>query len=286
MAYCGTATKWAKVGLVAQYIGLALFLSGFSTIGWMATLTIQNNKDIIVGLFRMIDCSTGSCTTQERSSAYENSGRDGTLGLMIVVLIVSVITTVLYSIYVAAEGARYRTMIITIMCFTFFAALFILIGVIVYATAVPTDFYASYSLGLVTIASFLFICAGCMLIPDIKNKVYRRRSHTRVVRTPSTPSLPEIESPPPRYTSRAESPVYYTPRRPKGVWIYKEYDDHSAYTRKQRSTPREIKRSYSPPREVVRVHHVRGPPVSQISYASPRRYGTPPSVQRYDYKAR
>lgn len=73
MPYCGTASKWSKIGLVTQFIGLALFLSGFATIGWMATLTVQNNKDIIVGLFRMIDCSTGSCSTQDISTAYENS---------------------------------------------------------------------------------------------------------------------------------------------------------------------------------------------------------------------
>lgn len=73
MPYCGTATKWSKIGLVTQYIGLALFLSGFGTIGWMATLTVQNSKDIIVGLFRMIDCSTGSCSTQDISTDYENS---------------------------------------------------------------------------------------------------------------------------------------------------------------------------------------------------------------------
>lgn len=299
MPYCGTASKWSKIGLVTQFIGLALFLSGFATIGWMATLTVQNNKDIIVGLFRMIDCSTGSCSTQDISTAYENSARDSTLGLMCVVIVAAVPTTVIYSIYVATEAARYRCMILTIMCFTFFAALFILIGVAVYAASVPTDFYASYSVGLVTIASFLFICAGCMLIPDIKNKVYRRRSRAKMVRTPSTPSLVSVESPPPRYTSRVETPVYYTPRRPKGVWVYKEYDDRSPRTPRQRSPPREVIResrrrspprevirSYSPPRERIRVHQVRALPPPQISYISPRRYGTPLSVQRYDYKAR
>lgn len=254
---------------------------------------------------------------------------------MCVVIVAAVPTTVIYSIYVATEAARYRCMILTIMCFTFFAgklfnalnmllfkdwfkddvvliqnkkncnfssffsALFILIGVAVYAASVPTDFYASYSVGLVTIASFLFICAGCMLIPDIKNKVYRRRSRAKMVRTPSTPSLVSVESPPPRYTSRVETPVYYTPRRPKGVWVYKEYDDRSPRTPRQRSPPREVIResrrrspprevirSYSPPRERIRVHQVRALPPPQISYVSPRRYGTPLSVQRYDYKAR
>lgn len=177
-----------------------------------------------------------------------------------------------------------------------------------YAASVPTDFYASYSVGLVTIASFLFICAGCMLIPDIKNKVYRRRSRAKMVRTPSTPSLASVESPPPRYTSRIETPVYYTPRRHKGVWVYKEYDRSPRTPRRRsppreviresrrRSPPREVVRSYSPPREVVRsyspprervrVHQVRALPPPQISYVSPRRYGTPLSVQRYDYKAR
>lgn len=73
MPYCGSASKWSKIGLVTQYIGLALFISGFSTIGWMATLTVQNNRDIIVGLFKMIDCSPGSCTTQDRATPYVNS---------------------------------------------------------------------------------------------------------------------------------------------------------------------------------------------------------------------
>lgn len=269
---------------------------------------------------------------------YIEGARDSTLGLMCVVIVAAVPTTVIYSIYVATEAARYRCMILTIMCFTFFAgkifsalnilmvkrwfkddvrlikkipyfsALFILIGVAVYAASVPTDFYASYSVGLVTIASFLFICAGCMLIPDIKNKVYRRRSRAKMVRTPSTPSLASVESPPPRYTSRIETPVYYTPRRPKGVWVYKEYDRSPRTPRRRsppreviresrrRSPPREVVRSYSPPREVVRsyspprervrVHQVQALPPSQISYVSPRRYGTPLSVQRYDYKAR
>ena len=47
--------------------------------------------------------------------------RDSTLGLMIFVMIISVPTTIIYSIYVATENARYRSMIITIMCLTFFA---------------------------------------------------------------------------------------------------------------------------------------------------------------------
>ncbi|XP_048768865.1 uncharacterized protein LOC125675326 [Ostrea edulis] len=164
MAYCGTATAWSKFGLLTQFIGLALVLSGFSTIGWMVTTTVQDNTDIIIGLFQMKDCSTGSCATQALSSAYETGGRDATLGLMIVVLIVSVLTTVLYSIYVPTDAARYRCMIIIIMCLTFLAALFTLIGAIVYAASVPNDFYSSYSVGLVLITSLLFICAGCMLI--------------------------------------------------------------------------------------------------------------------------
>ncbi|XP_048766132.2 uncharacterized protein LOC125673561 [Ostrea edulis] len=284
MAYCGTATAWSKFGLLTQFIGLALALSGFSTIGWMATTTVQDNTDIIIGLFQMKDCSTGSCATQELSSAYENSGRDATLGLMIVVLIVSVLTTVLYSIYVATDAARYRSMIIIIMCLTFLAALFTLIGAIVYAASVPSDFYSSYSVGLVLIASFLFVCAGCMLIPDIKNKVYRRQTRTRV-RTPSTLSVQSTESPPPRYTSRMPSPVYKIPRRPKGVWVYKEYDDYPR-TPNRRSPPRDTSRSISTPGKAIRLHHVREPLSLQISHVTPRRYGTPLSVQRYDYKAR
>lgn len=47
--------------------------------------------------------------------------RDSTLGLMIFVMIISVPTTIIYSIYVATENARYRSMIITIMCLTFLA---------------------------------------------------------------------------------------------------------------------------------------------------------------------
>lgn len=73
MAYCGSASKWAKIGLVFQYIGLALCLSGFGTIGWMVTQTVQNNKDITVGLFKMIDCSSGSCATSDITSDYQHS---------------------------------------------------------------------------------------------------------------------------------------------------------------------------------------------------------------------
>lgn len=40
---------------------------------------------------------------------------------MCVVIVAAVPTTVIYSIYVATEAARYRCMILTIMCFTFFA---------------------------------------------------------------------------------------------------------------------------------------------------------------------
>lgn len=73
MAYCGSASKWAKIGLVFQYIGLALFLSGFGTIGWMVTQTVQDKTDITVGLFRMIDCSSGSCATSSVDDQYQNS---------------------------------------------------------------------------------------------------------------------------------------------------------------------------------------------------------------------
>lgn len=52
---------------------------------------------------------------------YIAGARDSTLGLMCVVIVAAVPTTVIYSIYVATEAARYRCMILTIMCFTFFA---------------------------------------------------------------------------------------------------------------------------------------------------------------------
>lgn len=52
---------------------------------------------------------------------YIEGARDSTLGLMCVVIVAAVPTTVIYSIYVATEAARYRCMILTIMCFTFFA---------------------------------------------------------------------------------------------------------------------------------------------------------------------
>ncbi|XP_062611720.1 uncharacterized protein LOC134273540 [Saccostrea cucullata] len=278
MTFCGTASKWAKIGLVFQYIGLALFLSGFGTIGWMITQTVQDNKDITVGLFRMIDCSSGSCSTSDVSSQYQNNGRDATLGMMIVVMIAAVPITVLYSIYVATEAARSKCLALTIICMSFAAATFAVAGMIVYAVLLPTDFYTSYSLGLVTLAAGLFATAACLLIPDIRNNIYKTTKR-RVTPPPPSPSLPPIESPPPKYRYRERTPEYFTPSPPpkkRGYWEYKEYE-----------TPRPKERRT--PRELVRVHLRSTTPLSvgNLSTTStPRRYRTPPSVQRYDYKAR
>lgn len=164
------------------------------------------------------------------------------------------------------------------MVYFLFLALLAVIGMIVYAVLLPADFYSSYSLGLITIAAGLFATAGCLLIPDIRNNIYKT-TKTRVTPPPPSPSLPPIESPlSPRYWER--TPQYYTPiphpPKKRGYWEYKEYD-----------TPRNVEpRS---PREVVRVHLRSTTPLSvgnMSTTPSPRRYGTPPTVQRYDYKAR
>ncbi|XP_022317794.1 uncharacterized protein LOC111121004 [Crassostrea virginica] len=277
MAYCGSASKWAKIGLVFQYIGLALFLSGFGTIGWMVTQTVQDKTDITVGLFRMIDCSSGSCATSSVDDQYQNSGRDPTLGMMIVVLIVAVPITVMYSIYVGTEAARSKCLALIVIISAFVSALFAVIGMIIYAVLLPTDFYTSYSLGLITLAAGLFATAGCLLIPDVRNNVYKT-TKTSVTPPPPSPSLPPIESPPPRYRER--TPEYYTPsprpQKKRGYWEYKEYE-----------TPRPTERRT--PRDVVRVHLRSTTPLSVGNFSttsSPRRYGTPPTVQRYDHRAR
>lgn len=158
-----------------------------------------------------------------------------------------------------------------------FPALFAVIGMIIYAVLLPTDFYTSYSLGLITLAAGLFATAGCLLIPDVRNNIYKT-TKTRVTPPPPSPSLPPIESPPPRY--REHTPEYYTPsprpQKKRGYWEYKEYE-----------TPRPTERRT--PRDVVRVHLRSTTPLSVGNFSTtstPRRYGTPPAVQRYDYKAR
>lgn len=165
----------------------------------------------------------------------------------------------------------------TCIHFLNFSALFAVIGMIIYAVLLPTDFYTSYSLGLITLAAGLFATAGCLLIPDVRNNIYKT-TKTRVTPPPPSPSLPPIESPPPRYRER--TPEYYTPsprpQKKRGYWEYKEYE-----------TPRPTERRT--PRDVVRVHLRSTTPLSVGNFSTtstPRRYGTPPAVQRYDYKAR
>lgn len=50
-------------------------------------------------------------------------GRDGTLGLMIVVLIVAVPITVMYSIYVATEAARSKCFALLVIISEFVAGI-------------------------------------------------------------------------------------------------------------------------------------------------------------------
>lgn len=65
-------------------------------------------------------------------------GRDGTLGLMIVVLIVAVPITVMYSIYVATEAARSKCLALLVIISEFVAGISFILVFITFTLVLDT----------------------------------------------------------------------------------------------------------------------------------------------------
>jgi hypothetical protein len=55
-----------------EIIGLPLFISGYATPAWMVSKTIRDLTDISIGLWKVNDCSSGSCNTRSVPESFKN----------------------------------------------------------------------------------------------------------------------------------------------------------------------------------------------------------------------
>ncbi|KAK3091387.1 hypothetical protein FSP39_019497 [Pinctada imbricata] len=286
MTVCGTASRYAKIGLIFHVLGAALFVSGFATMAWMASQTSQTTIDINVGLFRMQDCSSGACDTKDVTDTYKNGSRTGTIAIMSIAMVCMVACLLMYSVYVAQEQSRGKCFAIVVIVCEFTTATFICIGMIIWLVQIPSGYFASYSFGLAVLGGGFFIGAGCLLIADVR----QMRANKRTIRKPIR------VTPPPRYNEYPPSPppklaIPPTPRSPD-LYVHRSrrWDDRKYHMESSLDnySPRDNRdRSPRTPQR-VRVHVRSTTPISlaSTSISNPRRYGTPKFSQRYDNRAR
>ena len=168
--------------------------------------------------------------------------------------------------------------------FSVVSALLVIIGMIIWLTQIPSKYFASYSLGLVVLGAAFFICAGFLLIADVRQRKANVALKRKTIRVTPPPNYDY--SPPPKYAS----PSPQSHRSHQRQWDDRRYHVESSV---DFSSPREsiwtpqTPRTPRTPRR-VRVHVRSNTPVSLPSTISTsnRRYGTPKYSQRYDYKAR
>lgn len=72
MGICGDASSSAKIAALLEIIGLPLFLSGYATSAWMVSETIRDLTDISIGLWKVNDCSSGSCNTYSVPDSFKS----------------------------------------------------------------------------------------------------------------------------------------------------------------------------------------------------------------------
>ncbi|WAQ97805.1 hypothetical protein MAR_022178 [Mya arenaria] len=143
MAFCGTASIWAKLAFVAIVIGLILFIVGFATPSWMVYQITTSS--IRVGLWRMRSCSNNACTDEAVNSALTNA----------------------VGVYTFVSGARGKCIAITAASFCLTTGLLGFICMIVWLVYVQDPYESSWSMGLVVLGSILAAIAGLLLIPDV-----------------------------------------------------------------------------------------------------------------------
>lgn len=57
MPFCGHASAWSKLELLLLVPAISLHCAGLGTPYWMKTATTSNDVHLIVGLWKMVDCS-------------------------------------------------------------------------------------------------------------------------------------------------------------------------------------------------------------------------------------
>lgn len=57
MPFCGEASAWSKITLILLVTAISIHCAGIGTPYWMKTATVSNDVHLIVGLWKMIDCS-------------------------------------------------------------------------------------------------------------------------------------------------------------------------------------------------------------------------------------
>ncbi|XP_060073660.1 uncharacterized protein LOC132553433 [Ylistrum balloti] len=262
----GDASSWSKLGLLVVTLALALYITGYATGSWMVERTIRENVDVNVGLWKMTNCSV-SCYESDVPDVYATSNHNAVKIMASIIIGIMAIIFPLYIMYVATVSVRKRGVAMTIIVLCFTGAVLSFIMMIIWFTQLPSNFFVSWSFGLVVFAGLLLLTvAGFLLMhdmkhykskdiePDKKNRVTPPPVPVRVMDTPSVPPFT------PDWDRRTVTPTL-PPRR-----------------------------SRSPVRTVVSPSAVRVTSRSVMSIntsvSSTRRYGTPKYASRYDSRAR
>lgn len=165
MAFCGTASLWAKIALVVIIIAMVLDIAGFATISWMVYQITTNS--VRVGLWQMKSCAGTACTEGSVSSSLKNENFTATQAFEIMAFVLFLLTPIAIGVYVFVRGARGNCLAITAIIMCFSASFCGFVGMICWLVYVPDPYVVSYSLGLTVLASILACIAGLLLFPDV-----------------------------------------------------------------------------------------------------------------------
>ncbi|KAH3837342.1 uncharacterized protein LOC127879473 [Dreissena polymorpha] len=178
MAFCGTASLWAKLAFLAIVIGLILFIVGFATPSWMVYQVTTTS--IRVGLFQMKTCTANACAEEGVNSALKNDDFTVTQAFEILTFIMLLFATIAISVYVFAPGSRSKCLAITCVAFAFTASFLGFVGMICWLVYVPSPYKTSWSMGLTVLAAILACIAGLLIIPDILDSRFNPRTSRQI----------------------------------------------------------------------------------------------------------
>lgn len=155
-----------KAGIIFALLAasLALFVVGFSTVGW------ATNGDSVEGLWQ-------NCTCRSLGQAGTNLTRlHAVQGVMIIGLISLLLSLLLITIYLCVHTVSKNSTIIALVCVCFISFIFMLIGLIIYGvekTQEGVGHTMSWSFAVSVLASLLCFVAGIVSIVQMRKSGVR-----------------------------------------------------------------------------------------------------------------
>lgn len=171
MPFCGDATWWSKFSFLLLFLAISIHSAGIGTPYWMKLSTLSNSVNLMVGLWKMVDCSGGvtvPCYGVALTDNYNTGLMTITRVLECIPIVTIIFALILSMFYVSSPGVRTQKVAVWIMMSSFISMALIVGGCIAWWVNMPSKHFVHWSFGLASIAAAVCMLSGVLMIPDIR----------------------------------------------------------------------------------------------------------------------